>query len=81
MFEYKGYAGTIEPDDSVFIGRVAGLKDVVTFEGSSFAEVEAAFRDSIDDYLAFCAVGGEAPDRRLILPEQGIPQPRPPSRA
>jgi predicted HicB family RNase H-like nuclease len=63
MFEYKGYAGTIEPDDGVFIGRVVGLRDVVTFEGSTFAEVEAAFRESVDDYLAFCAERGEAPDR------------------
>ncbi|OYU16191.1 MAG: toxin-antitoxin system HicB family antitoxin [Alphaproteobacteria bacterium PA4] len=63
MLEYKGYAGTIEPDDGLFIGRVIGLRDVVTFEGSSFAEVEQAFRDSVDDYLAFCAARGEAPDR------------------
>ncbi|MEI6417425.1 MAG: type II toxin-antitoxin system HicB family antitoxin [Sphingomonadales bacterium] len=63
MFEYKGYCGSIEPDDGQFIGRVIGLKDVVTFAGASFAEVEAAFRDSVDDYLAFCAERGEAPDR------------------
>ena len=63
MFEYKGYAGTVEPDDCVFIGRVIGLRDVVTFEGSSFTEVETAFRVSIDDYLAFCATRSEAPDR------------------
>ena len=80
MLEYKGYAGTIEPDGRVFIGRVVGLNDVVTFEGSSFAEAEAAFQDSIDDYLAFCAVRGEPPDRRLILPEQDIPQTCPSSR-
>jgi predicted HicB family RNase H-like nuclease len=35
----------------------------VTFEGSSFAEVEADFRGSVDDYLAFCAARGEVPDR------------------
>ncbi len=36
---------------------------VITFEGATFAEVEQAFRDSIDDYLAFCAQRGEPPDR------------------
>ena len=40
-----------------------GLRDVITFEGASFAEVEQAFRDSIEDYLAFCAERGEQPDR------------------
>ena len=53
MLEYKGYFGTVEADDGVFLGRVSGLRDVITFEGATFAEVEQAFRDSIDDYLAF----------------------------
>jgi predicted HicB family RNase H-like nuclease len=63
MLEYKGYIGTIEAEAGIFFGRVAGLRDVITFEGTTFAEVEQAFRDSIDDYLAFCAEGGEPPDR------------------
>ena len=63
MLEYKGYVGTVEADDGAFVGEVAGLRDVITFEGESFVEVEQAFRDSIDDYLAFCAERGEAPDR------------------
>jgi len=63
MLEYKGYLGTVEADDGVFVGRVAGLRDVITFEGATFAEVEQAFHDSIEDYLAFCADRGEPPDR------------------
>ena len=63
MLEYKGYVGTVDADDGAFVGQVSGLRDVVTFEGATFTEVEQAFRDSIDDYLAFCAERGEAPDR------------------
>ena len=63
MLEYKGYITTVEAEDGVFLGRVAGLRDVITFEGTTFAEVEQAFRDSIDDYLAFCTERGEPPDR------------------
>lgn len=63
MLEYKGYVGTVEADEGSFIGRVSGLRDVITFEGETFAEVEQAFRGSIDDYLAFCAERGEPPDR------------------
>jgi predicted HicB family RNase H-like nuclease len=63
MLEYKGYFGTVEADAGIFVGRVAGLRDVITFEGATFSEVEQAFRDSIDDYFAFCAQRGEPPDR------------------
>lgn len=63
MLEYKGYVGTVEAEDGAFHGRIAGLRDVVTFEGVSFEEVERAFRDSVDDYLTFCAERGETPDR------------------
>ncbi len=63
MLEYKGYIGTIEAEDGAIVGRVSGLRDVVTFEGRTFEEVEQAFRDNIDEYLAFCAACGEQPDR------------------
>jgi predicted HicB family RNase H-like nuclease len=43
MLEYKGYLGKVEADDGIFVGRVAGLRDVITFEGATFAEVEQAF--------------------------------------
>lgn len=64
--EYKGYmAGPIDFDseDKVFSGVVAGLKDIVHFEGTTADELWDAFRDSIDDYLALCAERGEEPDR------------------
>ena len=71
MLEYKGYFGTVEADEGVCVGRAAGLRDVVTFEGTTFTEVEQAFHDSIDDYLALCAERGEPPDRphsgRILL--------------
>jgi predicted HicB family RNase H-like nuclease len=62
--EYKGYtAGRIEFDDGVFSGTVAGLRDVVHFQGETADELEQAFRESIDVYLDFCAERGEAPDK------------------
>ncbi|MBE0531710.1 MAG: type II toxin-antitoxin system HicB family antitoxin [Rhodospirillales bacterium] len=63
MFEYKGYVGTVDAAEGVFAGRVIGLRDVITFEGGTYAEVERAFRESVDDYLAFCAERGEPPDK------------------
>lgn len=65
MMEYKGYQGEVEYDSqaSVFHGELINIRDVVTFEGRSVDELEQAFRESVDDYLAFCAVRGEAPEK------------------
>lgn len=63
--KYKGYNGHIEYDNEakIFHGEVLGIKDVVTFQGTTVDEIEQAFKDSVDDYLTFCAERGEEPDR------------------
>ena len=65
MMKYQGYAGVVELDEGlgVFFGRVIGLRDVITFQGSSVTEVVQAFHDSVDDYLEFCAERGESPEK------------------
>ena len=63
MLEYRGYMGMVEADEGTFSGRAIGLRDVITFEGAAFTDVERALRDSVDDYLAFCSERGEPPDR------------------
>jgi predicted HicB family RNase H-like nuclease len=42
---------------------VIGLRDVITFQGRTVNEVKKAFRDSVDDYLAFCAKRREEPEK------------------
>jgi predicted HicB family RNase H-like nuclease len=63
--KYKGYTGVVEFDEesSVLFGRVVGLRDVITFQGDSVAEVIQAFHDSVDDYLEFCAERGKSPEK------------------
>ncbi len=65
MMEYKGFVGNIEYDDEaeIFHGEVINTRDVITFQGSSVAELRKAFRDSVDDYLEFCAQRGEKPEK------------------
>jgi len=65
MMKYKGYTGHVEYDDEakIFHGEVLGIKDVVTFQGTTVDEIEQAFKDSVDDYLAFCKERREEPDR------------------
>ena len=36
---------------------------VVTFQGGSVKTLKKAFRDSVDDYLAFCEERNEAPEK------------------
>ena len=65
MMEYKGYIGKVEIDEEAGIlhGEVINIRDVVTFEGQTVDELQQAFRDSVEDYLAFCAQRGEAPEK------------------
>jgi predicted HicB family RNase H-like nuclease len=65
MMEYRGYVGKVEYDDhaEVFHGDVINTRDVITFQGLSVAALRVAFKDSVDDYLAFCAERGEKPER------------------
>jgi len=63
--EYKGYKGHVEFDDEadLFYGEVLGTRDVITFGGTSVRELRKAFRESIEDYLEFCAEREEEADK------------------
>jgi predicted HicB family RNase H-like nuclease len=65
MMEYKGYIGKVEIDEEAGIlhGEVINIRDVVTFEGQTVEELQLALRDSVDDYLIFCAERGEEPEK------------------
>lgn len=65
MMEYKGYVAKVEFDDDagIFHGEVLNLRDVITFQGRTVAELRKAFRESVDDYIEFCAERGEAPEK------------------
>jgi predicted HicB family RNase H-like nuclease len=65
MLKYKGYVGHASYDDDaeIFHGEVQHLRDVITFQGRSVEELETAFRESVDDYLAWCAERGKTPDK------------------
>ncbi|MEI7835654.1 MAG: type II toxin-antitoxin system HicB family antitoxin [Planctomycetota bacterium] len=65
MIEYKGYFEKVEYDAEANIlhGEVLGIRDVVTFQARSVDEVERAFHESADDYLAFCRDRREKTDK------------------
>jgi len=62
---HKGYIGTVEIDfeSDTLHGSVIGVRDVITYEGNSPTQLEEAFKDSLDDYLAFCEEQGDIPEK------------------
>ena len=60
---YHGYSARVEFDaeDRIFVGHIAGVQDIVGFRGASVDELEAAFHEAIDDYLAACKKLEQAP--------------------
>ena len=65
LMTYKGFAARIEfdADDELFVGRVAGINDVIGFHADTAQELKAAFHDAVDGYLDACAKIGKAPER------------------
>lgn len=65
MMEYKGYIGHVEFDDEaeIFHGEVINTRDVITFQGKTVGEIKEAFRDSVEDYLDYCAKLGQEPEK------------------
>jgi predicted HicB family RNase H-like nuclease len=70
---YKGYNARIEfeDEDRIFVGHLAGIRDIVGFHGSSVDELETAFHEAVDDYLAHCAQLNLSPNKpfsgRMLL--------------
>jgi len=63
--KYKGYYAKIDfdPEDKIFIGRIIGINDVISFHGETVSELESAFAESVNDYLSACEKLGQAPNK------------------
>ncbi|SDU41575.1 hypothetical protein [Desulfobacula phenolica] len=57
---YKGYFAKINLDDrdGIVGGKVIGIKDSVTFEGETVAQLTEDFHNAMDHYLADCKKEG-----------------------
>lgn len=65
IMNYKGYSAMIAFDerDNIFWGKVLGVRDSITFEGESVAELTEDFHNAIDHYLADCKLKGRKPEK------------------
>ncbi|CCX42474.1 putative uncharacterized protein [Clostridium sp. CAG:1024] len=68
--EYKGYVGTVEfsEENSIFFGKVIGIRALISYEGQSARELVSDFHGAVDDYLELCAAEGIEPERAFDTP-------------
>lgn len=62
---YKGYTARIEFDerDNIFVGRVLGLRAIISFHGETVSELRSEFQAAIDDFLRDCEEQGVSPEK------------------
>ena len=63
--EYKGYIGSVEFSevDSVFFGKVMGIRALISYEGTTAKELIDDFHGAVDDYLTLCGENGVEPEK------------------
>jgi predicted HicB family RNase H-like nuclease len=62
---YKGYFGSVEYDleSKMLYGQLLGIKGAYIYEGHTLEELEADFKQFVDDYLYDCEQEGTKPQR------------------
>jgi predicted HicB family RNase H-like nuclease len=65
VMNYQGYATRIEysDEDGLFVGHIAGIRDVVGFHGESVRELREAFEEAVTDYLEVSDKLGREPQK------------------
>ena len=72
---YKRYVGSVHfnADDEVFYGKIVGVDDLVTFEGTTVAALAASFRDAVEYYVVLCRSAAK-PARKSYSAIDGAPR-------
>lgn len=62
---HKGYTARVEFDerDSIFVGRILGIRSIISFHGETVRELRAEFEKAVQDYLADCEERGLKPEK------------------
>ena len=62
---HKGYTARIEFDerDNIFVGRVLGLRSIISFHGETVADLRNEFEVAIEDFLNDCKEQGVKPEK------------------
>jgi predicted HicB family RNase H-like nuclease len=61
VLQYKDFIGSVHfsAEDDLFFGKIEGINDLVTFEGSNVNEIKNAFQEAVDDYIDICRQTGK----------------------
>ncbi|MGL4233346.1 MAG: type II toxin-antitoxin system HicB family antitoxin, partial [Casimicrobium sp.] len=53
---HKGYTARIDFDDrdNIFVGRVLGLRTMISFHGETVKELRSEFKNAIEAFLKDC---------------------------
>ena len=62
---HRGYTARVEYDerDNIFVGRVLGLRSIISFHGETVYKLRREFTRAIKDYLAECDEEGVQPEK------------------
>ena len=62
--KYKNYEGSAEysREDSVFYGKLLGIRASVSCESETEEGLQAVFEEAVDDYLELCEQTGSLPE-------------------
>lgn len=66
IMQYKGYISSVEfpEEDKVFYGKVLGIRNLISFEGTTAKELIADFHGAVDDYLDTCKENNKEPENK-----------------
>src|SRR5262249_19421196 len=62
---YKRYEakGELDEAEGVFHGEIINNRDVINIQRATVKKLKKAFKDSVEDYLEFCASRNEDPEK------------------
>ncbi len=65
ILQYKEYYASVHfsATDELFYGKIIGINDLVSFEGTSVKELKKAFQEAVEDYLETCETLGKEPNK------------------
>jgi predicted HicB family RNase H-like nuclease len=66
-FKYKDFIGSIEVDtqDRLLFGKVLFINSLLMYHGNTLDELEAAFQETVEEYLKLC-------ERKKMVPERSF---------
>jgi predicted HicB family RNase H-like nuclease len=65
ILQYNGYFASVQfsAEDDVFFGKILGINDLVSFEGTTVKELKKSFHEALEDYLATCKELNKEPEK------------------